>query len=215
VHSYPRLVERGSPKPAIPKARSAFIIAGHSRAISIEEELASDFKRAFQEAYDVYRTDLDPKDRNTAPKECWPSARVFRYILFEAGRHRGLEASRYLDRVPDRDLQLFAQIELCAAIHALPQFAGLTLQTSAKRPVRRAIPVAELERRFGPVLPGIRCPKCAWTPRAKHRWQCRCRHRWNTFETRGVCPECGHQWETTGCLSCRAISPHTDWYVPQ
>jgi hypothetical protein len=51
----------------------------------------------------------------------------FRNILYKAGQHEGRAAARYLDRIPDRDLRLFAQIELIAAIAALPQFSGLTI----------------------------------------------------------------------------------------
>ena len=62
--------------------------------------------------------------------------------------------------------------------------------------------------------PLIRCPKCAWRPRAESRWACdpSCRTEWNTFWTAGVCPGCGKAWQTTICLSCRKISPHKDWY---
>ena len=64
----------------------------------------------------------------------------------------------------------------------------------------------------------IRCPKCSWEPSKDSRWYCAgapdtCGHCWNTFETRGVCPGCSKQWQTTDCLSCGASSPHDDWYV--
>lgn len=62
--------------------------------------------------------------------------------------------------------------------------------------------------------PGIRCPACKWRPTASSRWQCRqpCFHVWNTFDTRGRCPGCGHQWVETQCLACHVMSPHEDWY---
>ncbi len=59
---------------------------------------------------------------------------------------------------------------------------------------------------------GIRCPRCAWRPRATSRWGCDCGHVWNTFDTRGRCPGCGHQWQVTACLSCHAFAPHEAWY---
>jgi hypothetical protein len=58
----------------------------------------------------------------------------------------------------------------------------------------------------------IRCPRCNYSPRAKDRWQCSCRHVWNTFDTRGVCPQCGWVWKDTQCLRCHRWSPHEDWY---
>jgi hypothetical protein len=62
---------------------------------------------------------------------------------------------------------------------------------------------------------GIRCPRCAWTPRPGDRWMCLCLHSWNTFDTRGRCPSCGQQWLDTQCLSCGAWSPHKAWYVDE
>ena len=66
---------------------------------------------------------------------------------------------------------------------------------------------------------GIRCPKCAWRPLPSSRWGCDrpfngapCWCSWNTFDTRGKCPRCGHQWENTVCLSCHQWSRHDDWY---
>jgi hypothetical protein len=40
-------------------------------------------------------------------------------------------------------------------------------------------------------------------------------HLWNTFNTRGLCPECQYQWEVTACPQCGEMSPHADWYVAQ
>lgn len=59
----------------------------------------------------------------------------------------------------------------------------------------------------------IRCPKCDWRPRSSDRWQCTCLHVWNTFDTGGVCPDCGFRWHWTQCLRCHERSPHEDWYV--
>jgi predicted RNA-binding Zn-ribbon protein involved in translation (DUF1610 family) len=58
----------------------------------------------------------------------------------------------------------------------------------------------------------IRCPRCGWEPERSERWTCTCLHVWNTFETRGVCPACGHAWRETQCRRCSAWSPHEDWY---
>lgn len=72
----------------------------------------------------------------------------------------------------------------------------------------------------------IRCPQCAWRPRASDRWLCwdcgepefflgGCGTRWNTFATRGLCPGCEHQWRWTSCLRCQQWSLHADWYEHQ
>ena len=70
----------------------------------------------------------------------------------------------------------------------------------------------------------IRCPLCQWQPRKSDRWMCAdggppeyyygaCYISWNTFETRGRCPGCNHQWRWTTCLSCHDSSLHGDWYA--
>jgi rubrerythrin len=69
----------------------------------------------------------------------------------------------------------------------------------------------------------IRCPVCRWQPNASSRWYCAdagyphyffngCGTVWNTFDTRGRCPGCGHQWKWTDCLRCGNCSPHEAWY---
>ena len=71
--------------------------------------------------------------------------------------------------------------------------------------------------------PKIRCPQCRWQPEKGSRWICLpmgapehfaggCGHSWNTFDTRGRCPGCKHQWRFTSCLRCFGTSPHDDWY---
>jgi hypothetical protein len=69
----------------------------------------------------------------------------------------------------------------------------------------------------------IRCPLCDWEPSASSRWACvsdgtpepffgGCGTIWNTFDTRGRCPGCAHQWTWTSCLRCHGWSPHEEWY---
>jgi len=60
--------------------------------------------------------------------------------------------------------------------------------------------------------PRIRCPLCDWEPQKHDRWMCRCEHVWNTFDTRGVCPQCSYRWLVTQCLRCHRFSAHEDWY---
>jgi hypothetical protein len=70
----------------------------------------------------------------------------------------------------------------------------------------------------------IRCPLCNWTPKAWSRWMCAnadapeyfydaCYTSWNTFDTRGRCPTCAHQWIWTSCLNCHGWARHEDWYA--
>ncbi len=78
--------------------------------------------------------------------------------------------------------------------------------------------------RFSAVPTGIRCPLCHWRPSSHDLWFCAdvgapeyylggCGTAWNTFETRGRCPGCSHQWRWTVCHACERWSPHPDWYA--
>jgi len=65
--------------------------------------------------------------------------------------------------------------------------------------------------------PEIYCPLCKWRPATGDRWVCTrkiggCGTSWNTFDTRGICPECSWQWHITQCRSCKQFSPHEAWY---
>lgn len=88
--------------------------------------------------------------------------------------------------------------------------------------IERATRLNEEESRYR----RIRCPVCQWQPTASSRWMCSncgypeffyhaCGTVWNTFDTRGRCPGCQHQWRWTMCLSCWAWSRHEDWYRPE
>jgi hypothetical protein len=65
----------------------------------------------------------------------------------------------------------------------------------------------------------ISCPKCGWEPDESCRWVCDvCDTRWNTFETHGVCPNCGKVYKDTMCSKrrggCGQMSLNSDWYEP-
>ena len=72
-------------------------------------------------------------------------------------------------------------------------------------------------------LAKIYCPKCEWTPGCPEwpgvpvqdwRWRCApgCGSGWNTFQSKGVCPNCGKLWTDTQCPECHAWSQHDLWY---
>jgi len=83
-----------------------------------------DFGVAIEHALDQYRFDAGPDRPNQAPQEFWPSTCRFRSILYSAGNRLGRDAAVYLDRIPDVNLRLFAQIELAAALAGLPELQG-------------------------------------------------------------------------------------------
>jgi uncharacterized protein (TIGR03435 family) len=98
------------------------------RLIPIPEAIRTGFEDAFTVALDLYADDSDPENFNDAPQEVWPSALECRHILYKAGQHEGRAAARYLDRVPDAALRLFAQIELAASLVGLPELGGRTIR---------------------------------------------------------------------------------------
>ena len=108
------------------------------RLIPIPEAISTDFKEAFDLALHLYAVDSDAESRNDAPRACWPSTQEFRKILFKAGQHEGHAAARHLDRIPNADLRLFAQIELAAALAGLPQLGGSAI--SLRRDPRDRMP---------------------------------------------------------------------------
>ncbi len=61
----------------------------------------------------------------------------------------------------------------------------------------------------------IACPRCDWRPQPSDRWTCSCGYVWHTFDTHGVCPDCGKVWTETQCVvrrGCGQWSDHDDWY---
>ena len=45
-------------------------------------------------------------------------------FLYSAGKRLGRDGAVYLDRIPDDDFRLFAQIEFLAAVAGLPELQG-------------------------------------------------------------------------------------------
>jgi hypothetical protein len=114
-------------------------------------------------------------------------------------------------------------MQLCCSILTWPDFAQFKFEfrrggVDQLKPVEFELP--EIDE----ALRGIRCPLCKWHPSRSSLWMCwdcdypeyfnnGCGTEWNTFETRGLCPTCLHQWVWTSCLSCWGWSRHEDWYA--
>jgi hypothetical protein len=122
--------ENPSQESAAQYTQPDYITVGRHRLLPMPKALKTEFREPCDEALRLYARDTDPANPNLAPRECWPSTTEFRNILYKAGQHQGHAAARYLDRIPDRDLRLFAQIELIAGAKGLPQFGGLSIPPS-------------------------------------------------------------------------------------
>jgi hypothetical protein len=187
-----------------------FIMTGDPRDLSRQLALhrssqAGDFGPSIDHALELYEEDTNPDSPNQALKAFWPSTTSLRNTLYNAGKNLGPNAATLLDRIPDLDLHLFAQIELAAALVGLPAFPETSMK-QRRRPPMEGTPMRAPDGAI------IRCPECRWVPIQEARWPCKCRHVWNTFDTRGLCPACKHQWEVTQCPSCGAVSAHAAWY---
>ena len=84
-----------------------------------------DFGPPIEHALERYREDSAADRPNRPAKEYWPSTCAFRRISHSAGKRLGRDAGVYLDRIPDDDLRLLAQIELAAALAGLPELLGI------------------------------------------------------------------------------------------
>lgn len=104
-----------------------------------------------------------------------------------------------------------------------PSFSDIWYALPVLLDPRRKTDVSKKERH---AAERIRCPLCDWTPTPSSRWCCYgadtpeapftgCGNEWNTFDTRGKCPGCGHQWRWTSCLRCGGWSLHEAWYVEE
>jgi hypothetical protein len=187
-----------------------FIMSGNPRDFPYQMALRQsvqegDFGPPIEHALERYREDTAADSPNQAPRTFWPSTCAFRNILYAAGKRLGPDAKILLERIPDDDLRLFAQIELAAALAGLPQLP------ETQRKQRRPPPMQGTPMRAPDGAP-IRCPKCRWVPVQEARWHCKCGHVWNTFQTRGLCPACQYQWEITLCYGCHEPSRHSAWY---
>jgi len=59
---------------------------------------------------------------------------------------------------------------------------------------------------------GFACPVCSEAPPVGQLWGCgKCRTRFDTFETGGVCPNCGAAYGVTTCPSCGSSRPIQEW----
>jgi len=59
---------------------------------------------------------------------------------------------------------------------------------------------------------GFACPACKSAPPKGAFWACgKCRKPFDTFETQGVCPNCGVQYAATSCPECGSLRSFGEW----
>jgi hypothetical protein len=126
--------------------------------IPISEWVQRILPRKLETALQLYRYDVTP-DPNKAPRECWPSTQELRSVLHQAGRYQGAAALKHLDRIPDPDVRLLVQIELCAALAGLNQIGGASIPRQT----------AENEKNAQPQLPMLTAESVRWRGRGSPR----------------------------------------------
>lgn len=81
---------------------------------------------------------------------------------------------------------------------------------SGLQQARALLRMAKLPRRQG-----LSCPTCKASPPIGDYWVCgQCRRPFDTFQSQGVCPNCGARFSATRCLDCSRLSPLSDWVAP-
>lgn len=92
---------------------------------------------------------------------------------------------------------------IMAAFVALNCWGGLMNSRALAR-------IANLPRRDG-----FACPACKVAPPQGALWRCgKCGNAFDTFQTLGVCPNCGTQFATTACPECGSLRPMSEWMAP-
>jgi Zn-dependent protease len=78
---------------------------------------------------------------------------------------------------------------------------------SGLQQARALLQIAKLPR-----TAGFACPSCKTSPPVGAYWKCsHCGQAFDTFQTRGVCPNCKAQFTITKCLDCGAAKPMSEW----
>ncbi len=97
---------------------------------------AGDYEPSLDYALELYHEDIDPDSPNQAPKAFWPSSSRFRTILYDAGKRLGPDAVTLLERIPDAEIRLFAQIEFAAALAGLPAARETSMKQRRRPPMQ-------------------------------------------------------------------------------
>lgn len=134
---------------------------------------------------------------------------ILRSLLwFVMGRARSLMVATILGFVGVVGFFGLAVVKQSVWIGAIAVFMLLNCWGGLQH-ARGLLRLAKLPRR-----PGFACPSCRTAPPVGAYWKCgKCGQPFDTFETRGVCPQCAAQYATVMCLDCQEQRPMNDWIV--
>jgi Zn-dependent protease len=168
---------------------------------------------AMPDAYQLLRSvlwiDVSLLVFNMLPIYPLDGGQILRSLLwFVLGRGRSLMVTTILGLVGIVGLIGMAVWSRSVWIGAISVFMLMNCWSGLKN-AQELLRIARLPRREG-----FACPSCRTAPLLGHYWQCgECRQPFDTFETRGVCPQCGAQFVMTRCLDCGEEHPMSDWIV--
>jgi len=132
---------------------------------------------------------------------------ILRSLLwFPLGRARSLLIASVLGFVGVAGLIVLAFLEQSVWTGLIAAYAGLNCWNGFKT-ARALRKLEKIPRRQG-----FACPSCRTAPPIGSFWRCnKCASKFDTFETRGVCPQCSARFDKTTCLDCRQSNPIADW----
>lgn len=87
---------------------------------------------AFDDAAELYKLDTDADEPNSGPRDQWPSTNAHRHIVIAGVKVLGVGAETLLARIADRDLAVFARVEMAQALLERPHDYWMTYTRSTK-----------------------------------------------------------------------------------
>jgi len=175
---------------------------------------ASGWQTSLPDAYNLFRAVLFINTVilvfNLLPIYPLDGGQILRSLLwFGLGRARSLKVATIIGFVGVAGLILLAIAAQSVWIGIMAVFILMNCWSG----LRAAQIMSQMEN--APRRVGFECPSCHAAPMVGAFWGCgKCRKSFDTFETHGVCPHCGTQFNATRCLDCGSMYPLDAWIVP-
>jgi len=135
---------------------------------------------------------------------------ILRSLLwFGLGRARSLMAATVIGFIGVAGLIAFTVYARDVWLGVITVFIVMNCWSGLQQ-ARALLRLAKLPR-----TSGFACPSCNTAPPMGAFWKCNhCGQAFDTFQTRGVCPNCKAQFAVTKCLDCGVAKPMGEWVAP-